>query len=258
MLRVQSALLVICVWAQPIAAETPQEKGVRIATEVDVFNNGFQGESSDMTMVLINAHGDQTKRTMKSETMEVSGDGDKSLITFTSPADVDGTKMLTWTYKTKNDDQWIYLPAFKRVRRISSRNKSGAFMGSEFAYEDLGSQEVEKYSYTWLRDERVDGRECWVMERVPKDSRSGYSKQVVWTDKAYHQAVKIDFYDRKGELLKTFTLSAFEAFGKYWRPGLIAAKNHQTKKQSTLAWTQRSFGIAPDAARFTKDKLEDW
>ena len=131
-------------------------------------------------------------------------------------------------------------------------------MGSEFAYEDLGSQEVEKYGYTWLRDEAYNGRDCWVTERVPKDKRSGYSKQRVWTDKQYQQAVKIDFYDRKGELLKTFTLSAFKQFGKYWRPGVIEAKNHQTRKQSTLTWTARQFGVSPKAARFTKDQLTDW
>ena len=131
-------------------------------------------------------------------------------------------------------------------------------MGSEFAYEDLGSQEVEKYGYTWVQDETYNGRDCWVTERVPKDKRSGYSKQRVWTDKAYQQAVKIDFYDRKGELLKTFTLSGFEQFGKYWRPGVIEAENHQTRKRSTLTWTARTFGISPEASRFTKDKLTDW
>ena len=92
MARLSLALLIFFQGNSIVLAESPQDKGLRIATEVEAFNNGFLGEKSDMTMVLINAHGDKTTRTMKSETMEVPGDGDKSLITFTSPADVDGTK----------------------------------------------------------------------------------------------------------------------------------------------------------------------
>ena len=240
------------------AQETPQEKGLRIATETDKFNEGYAGETSQMEMVLINAHGDETTRKMDSKVLEQSNDGDRSIITFLSPADVKGTKMLTWTHKKENDDQWLYLPSLKRVKRISSRNKSGAFMGSEFAYEDLGSQEVEKYTYKWLRDEKIDGRPSWVMERVPTDKRSGYSKQVYWVDQEYRQATKIDFFDRKGEILKTFTFEGYTQYGKYWRPTKIEAVNHQTKKRSRLTWQGRKLGTAPPKDAFSKDALEDF
>ena len=241
-----------------VLAERPEEKGLRISKEADAFNEGYGGESSTMKMVLINAHGDETVRKMESKALEMKDDGDRSIITFLWPNDVKGTKMLTWTHKEGNDDQWLFLPSLNRVKRISSRNKSGAFMGSEFAYEDLGSQEIEKYTYKWLRDEKMGERNHWVIERTPVDKRSGYSRQVVWMDQEYRQATKIDFFDRKGELLKTFTMEGYTAFGKYWRAAVIEAINHQTRKRSRLTWTERQVGKAPNPDAFSKDALEDF
>ncbi len=194
---------------------------------------------------------------MSSKILEGQDDGDKSIITFLWPADVKDTRMLTWTHKTSNDDQWLYLPSLKRVKRISSRNKSGSFMGSEFAYEDIGSQEIEKYMYRYLRDESVGARQTQVIERIPVDKRSGYSKQVVWMDTTYNQAVKIDFYDRKSELLKTFTFSGFNQHGGYWRADKIEASNHQTRKKSVLEWSGRVLGQSVEADDFSKDSLQD-
>ena len=131
-------------------------------------------------------------------------------------------------------------------------------MGSEFAYEDLGSQEVEKYTYKWLRDEELNGRKQWVVERFPTDKRSGYSKQVTWIDQEYRQVQKIDFFDRKGELLKTFVFEGYAQFGKYWRAQKIEALNHQTKKKSRLTWNDRKMGTAPPKDAFSKDALEDF
>ena len=112
------------------------QKGLEIMTKADKANSGFLGETSEMHMTLINAHGDKVERKMNSKITETESDGDKSIFTFQWPADVKGTKMLTWTHKKGNDDQWLYLPALKRVKRITSRNKTGSFMGSEFSYEE--------------------------------------------------------------------------------------------------------------------------
>jgi len=258
MIRIVMGLILVMALNPALASETSEAKGLRIAQESDKFNQGFAGETSTMEMVLINAHGDETVRKMDSKVLEQLDDGDRSIITFQWPNDVKGTKMLTWTHKKENDDQWLYLPSLKRVKRISSRNKSGAFMGSEFAYEDLGSQEVEKYTYKWLRDEELNGRKQWVVERFPTDKRSGYSKQVTWIDQEYRQVQKIDFYDRKGELLKTFAFEGYAQFGKYWRAQKIEALNHQTKKKSRLTWNDRKMGTAPPKDAFSKDALEDF
>src|SRR4030095_1800308 len=98
--------------------------------------------------------------------------------------------MLTFTHKRGDDDQWLYLPAVKRVKRISSKNKSGSFMGSEFAYEDRASAELEKWSYKLLAETALQGRPCWQLERVPVDRNSGYSRQGGAMGKAYRKPLR--------------------------------------------------------------------
>jgi hypothetical protein len=242
---------------RPAAAETPEQKGLRIATESDKANAGFVSERASMTMELVNAHGDSTTRKMVLETLEGKDDGDRSRSVFEWPADVKGTKMLTWTHKKGDDDQWLYLPAIKRVKRISSNNKSGSFMGSEFAYEDLSSQEVEKYRYKFLSDAKERGRDCWQIERIPVDKNSGYARQIVWTDKEYQQPLRIDYYDRKNELLKTAVFSGHQRYGKLWRIGKIEVTNVQTKKRSSLVWANRQLGTKLASEAFESTSMED-
>ena len=158
MKKILITLAVVLSQVTAFSADDPAKKGFDIMQKAEVFNNGFLGESSSMEMILINAHGDKVERKMDSKIKETNGDGDKSIITFKWPADVKGTKMLTWTHKKGNDDQWLYLPALKRVKRITSRNKTGSFMGSELSYEDLGSQEVEKYTYKYIKDNTLNKR----------------------------------------------------------------------------------------------------
>ncbi len=148
-------------------AQSAEEKGLEIAKAADAYDLGFTDFTANMVMTLKNKKGETSTRLIRIRTLEVEGDGDKSLSIFDEPADVKGTKMLTYSHGLKPDDQWLYLPALKKIKRISSRNKSGPFMGSEFAFEDLGSQEVEKYSYKYLRNEACGEWECYVIERYP-------------------------------------------------------------------------------------------
>jgi hypothetical protein len=111
-------------------------------------------------MLLADRHGERSRRDLRIRVLETPGDGDKLLFIFDSPPDVRGTLMLTHSHGSRPDDQWLYLPAFGRVKRIASANKPGPFMGSEFAYEDLASQEVDKYGYRWLREEPCGPRQC--------------------------------------------------------------------------------------------------
>jgi outer membrane lipoprotein-sorting protein len=138
-------------------AQTPEERGLEIATQVQAQDDGFIDSQSAMTMTLINRSGKKSSRRIRSRVLEVPGDGDKSMSIFDEPADVKGTASLTHSHAVEADEQWLYLPALKRVKRISSKNKSGPFMGSEFAFEDISSQEVDKYSYKYLGDDALDG-----------------------------------------------------------------------------------------------------
>ncbi|MCB0377878.1 MAG: outer membrane lipoprotein-sorting protein [Bdellovibrionales bacterium] len=239
-----------------VSSQAHADRGLEIMKKAEEFNNGFVGESSTMEMVLVNAHGDKVERKMNSKVQEVSDDGDKSIITFLWPADVKGTKMLTWSHKTENDDQWLYLPALKRVKRITSTNKTGSFMGSEFSYEDLGSQEVEKYTYTFKGEKDIKGRKAWVIERKSTDKNSGYGKQVVHLDKEYQNPLQIGYFDRKMELLKVAEFSNYKKYGKYWRASKIEMKNVQTKKKSILEWKNRKLNQKFSDADFNQNRLK--
>lgn len=238
-------------------AESPVEKGLAIAREAEIRDQGFQDFTADMRMVLKNRNGQESIRTIRIRTLEVDGDGDKSLSIFDDPRDVKGTAFLTHSHKRGDDDQWLYLPALKRVKRISSRNKSGSFMGSEFSYEDIASQEVEKYTYIWLRDEMYDGRQCFVSEQYPVDrENSGYTRQVIWLDKAQYRPLKIEYYDRKNTLLKTLNVKHYQQYlGKFWRADEMYMLNHQSGKSTALYWTRYQFRTGLTDDDFNKNSL---
>jgi outer membrane lipoprotein-sorting protein len=240
-----------------VMAESPEAKGLAIAVEDDKRDNGFGDFTSNMVMILKNRQGETSSRYIRNKTLEVEGDGDKSLIIFDKPRDVKGTALLNFTHKTGNDDQWLFLPALKRVKRISSSNKSGSFMGSEFAYEDITSQEVEKYNYKWIRDETLEGKECFLFERYPVYKNSGYTRQVVWLDKEEYRIYKIDFYDRKNALLKTQTNKGYQQYlDRYWQPDEMFMQNHQTGKSTLLTWSDYKFRTGLKGKNFNRNSLK--
>ena len=221
---------------------TPEDRGLEIAQEMDRRDTGFGDTKAILEMRLLNKHGETSSREMSMRTLEGAGEGDKTLIVFDEPRDVKGTAFLSFTKKVGPDDQWLFLPALERVKRISSSNKSGPFVGSEFAYEDLSSQEVEKYSYRYLADEEFESTPCYVIERYPVDPKSGYTKQIVWVDKGEFIPRKIDFYDRKDELLKTLVFSEYHQYlDHFWRANLMVMENHQTGKSTELEWNDYAF-----------------
>ncbi len=250
-------LLILLGLSLNVAAQTPEEKGLEIAVEADRRDTGFHDSTASMKMLLRNKQGDESSRDIRVRTLEQENDGDKSLTIFDSPADVKGTAFLSFTHKSGPDDQWLYLPALKRVKRIASRNKSGPFMGSEFAYEDLSSQEVEKYTYKYLRDESCDGLECFVIERDPVDKYSGYTRQVVWIDKTEYRPQKIVYYDRKNSLLKTLTFNDYQQFlDRYWRAHDMFMVNHQTGKSTRLTWRNYKFKTGLTERDFNRNVLK--
>lgn len=238
-------------------AETAEEKGLRIAIESDKKDEGFQDSQSSMTMTLKNKRGDTSVRELRVKAFEVHDDGDKSLVIFDTPKDQRGTALLSFTHKVGYDDQWLYLPALKRVKKISSRNKSGPFVGSEFSFEDMSSQEVEKYTYKYLRDEVIDGKDCYVLERYPVDKNSGYTRQISWMDKEELRVWKVDFYDRKKSLLKTLTNTDYKLYlDKYWRAHSANMINHQTGKSTQLVLKDIAFQTGLEDKDFNKNSLK--
>jgi len=241
------------------SASTPEAQGKAIAIEADERDFGFGDMEVEIEMILRNAHGQEIKRSQRNKTLEVADKnvGDKSLIVFDNPRDVKGTAFLTFSKILEPDDQWLYLPSLKRVKRISSKNKSGPFVGSEFAYEDISSQEVDKYNYKYLRKEPCGKMECFVIERYPAYKHSGYTKQISWVDAKEFRPIKIDFYDRKSELLKTLTHEGYKQYlGKYWRADKFIMKNHQTGKSTEISWKNYRFRTGLKDSEFTKANLK--
>ncbi len=223
-------------------AQIAEQRGLKIAEDAKAYDQGFGDFTANMKMTLSSKNGDVSVRNIRIKTLEVTGDGDKSMSIFDHPADVKGTAMLTWSHGLKADDQWLFLPAIKRVKRINSRNKSGPFMGSEFAFEDLGSQEIEKYTYKFLKEEACGDWQCYKIERTPAYKYSGYTKQIAWIDKEAYRLVKVDFYDRKSEKLKTLEAENFKQYlGHYYRPGKMTMTNHFNGKITVLEWENYAF-----------------
>ncbi|MEM9706622.1 MAG: outer membrane lipoprotein-sorting protein [Pseudomonadota bacterium] len=238
---------------------TPEaQKGYQIAALSDRSDRGFGDSEVEATMVLRNASGQTAERRLTITTLEKAdeGVGDKSLVVFESPRDVEGTALLSHAKILSPDDQWLYLPALKRTKRIASANKSGPFVGSEFAFEDFTLIELNKFTYSYQRAEDVNGRMADVIERFPRYERSGYTKQVAWIDQEDRQPRKIEFYDRKGALLKTLTLSDYRQYGVIWRAHRFEMVNHQTGKETDMVYGDYYFGSDLAENDFVKGVLE--
>lgn len=235
-------------------AQDKSLSGLEIAKKAEFEDAGFGSSIVELKMTLKNKNGQVSTREMTTSTLELTSDGDKSLILFNTPKDIKGTSTLTYTHKIGSDDQWLYLPSIKRVKRISSSNKSGPFMGSEFAYEDLSSQEIEKYSYTYLEEKG----ELLIVEQDPVDPKSGYTRRVVSynKDKGY-RIESIEFYDRKNALLKTLTYSDYKLYkNKFWRAGVFNMVNLQTNKETRLEFSDYNFDADLSDEDFTQVALK--
>ncbi len=249
-----ASLLLVTPLAQ---AETDEEKGLAIAKESKVRGDGWGDMKSEMLMILRNSQGQESVREIRLQSLEMADDGDKSLSIFDKPLDVKGTAFLSFSHIKGADDQWLYLPALKRVKRIASRNKSGPFMGSEFSFEDLSSFEIEKYTYKYLRDEPCGDETCFVVEQYPLDKNSGYTRRVVWIDQSEYRLQKVEFYDRKNSALKTLTYHDYVLYlEKFWRPGMMKMENLQSKKGTDLKWNNYEFKTGLSEKDFNKNSLK--
>ena len=238
-------------------AETAEEKGRSIMEEFERRDTGWRDMQAGMQMILRNAQGQESIREIRMKSLEQENDGDKSLTIFDQPRDVKGTAFLSFSHIDRADDQWLYLPALGRVKRISSRNKSGPFMGSEFSYEDMGSFEIDKYTYKFIGEEPCGDLTCYVVENYPVEKTSGYKRRISWVDTNEYRMQKLDFYDRKNSLLKTLNFVNYQQYiGQYWRADRMEMTNHQNGKSTTLAWKGYRFQEGLNERDFNKNALK--
>ena len=202
------------------------------------ITSGYGSSVSNTTMILKNKMGEENIRKMKIQKLENSN-GDKSLINFLYPLDIKNTKLLSYEKIGSDDKQWLYLPALKRVKRISSRNKSGSFMASEFSYEDISSQNYKNYTYNGeaLKVD-IKGESYYKITRIPKNKNSGYSKQIIFVDTDRFLASHGEYYDKQNRLLKKVQFKEYRQIDGIYRVKKIIMDNVQNKKSSTLIWDE--------------------
>lgn len=236
-------------------------RGLEISMRMRSAQEGFIGEAARMQMIITDAHNNQVTREMNNFVKEVASEGDKSLLVFLTPADVKDTKLLTWSRREGDDDQWLFLPSMRRVRRISSSNRSSSFLGSEFTFEDLTGQEVERYQHHFLREDTFNEEPVYVIRRSPKGS-SAYSFQDLFVSKSKLIPLRVDYYNRREELFKQALSDQIESYtlasGKQiWRANRIVMENLQTKKSSEFLWLERKLNVEHPDIMFTQAALSD-
>jgi len=249
-----AVMLMTAVYAAQAADDT---QGFDIAARSDRTDLGFADSEVELQMVLRNAAGQESTRALRIATLEKPDEsvGDKSLVIFDTPRDIEGTALLSHAKILDPDDQWLYLPALKRVKRISSSNKSGPFVGSEFAFEDFTAIELNKFDYTYVGEVPCGDLTCDVLERTPRYENSGYTKQVSWVDQTDFQIRKVEFYDRRGDLLKVLEMSDFRNYEGIWRAHKLSMSNVQTNKQTDLLYGDYSFDTGLAENDFVKGRL---
>lgn len=234
----------------------PALNGYDLEVKQDHMQSKYIGEIREMTLTLINAQGKESVRKLVFEGFEGIARHDKTRVTFTYPADMKGATLLTHENGEGDDDQWLYLPAVKRTKRIASSNQSGSFMGSEFSYEDLVVRQLDKYNFRYLGDETIEGKDCYVVERIPKNKKSGYSRVVRWRMKDNLQELRTDYYDRKGELLKRRMMFGHHLIDGYWRVTKIEVSNFQTNKKSRLTFDDVKLKLQLPEEHFSTQALD--
>jgi outer membrane lipoprotein-sorting protein len=187
-----------------------------------------------LEMTLINKRNRKRVRTVLSYSKDYGNDK-KTIMYFEKPADVKGTGFLSYEYDepSKEDDRWLYLPALKKVRRISGSSKNDYFMGTDFTYDDMGDRSVDEDTHQLLREEALEGHSCWVVESVAKDKSYMYSKKIGWVRKDSLIATKVEFYDRRGTLIKTLTVPVQEKVNGFWT-ALKMVMDNTSKEHKTL------------------------
>ncbi len=194
-----------------------------------VYNNPTGDDmQGNLTMTLVNSRGEQRVRSLK-QFVKDEGEVEKKIMFFLSPADVRNTSFMNWSYTDeRNDDQWIYLPALRRTRRISSDSKSDYFMGSDFTYDDLGDRHPNQDNHKLLREETINGKVCYVVESTPKEDDYMYSKTISWVMKDNFLGIKREFYDEREKLLKVLSIKNYEKIDGFWT--ILGTEMHNVQR----------------------------
>jgi len=202
-------------------------------------------EEETLVMRLVSKTGAVKERRLVRYTLTGPDNLNKILVRFLAPRSVENTGLLTWEAPNGDDDQWLYLPATKKVKRVAASGKSQRFMGTDFAYEDMQPESIRLHRYQLLGSESIDGQDCHVIEAVPATDRqaadSGYSKRKLWVRKDNYFTVKREYSDRKGKLEKVGTeRKLVQVSGTVWRATELEMHDLEAGTRTILVVEQRA------------------
>ncbi len=234
--------------------------GEEVMLKLDQRDEG-QDQVSRSLQILINRRGQERKRSsiyIKKNYKGQEGFDTKTVIFILSPPQVKGTAFMSWSYlqDDKDDDQWLYLPALRKVRRLSASEKEDSFMGTDFTYDDMGDRKVEEDLHKLLRSETLDGKECYVVESVPKKKGYMYSKKETWVVRDEWIPLRVEYYDRKKRHLKTLTYGGWKELKGVWVVGRMEMANHQTKHRTVLTMSDTVVNAGVDENTFRERALK--
>ena len=239
---IRMTISLICLILLSAGPGHAEPTGRDIMVKVDEVDNSRDAVMSSMMVI---ERGDlKLVRRMESRTKQYgeSLKDERTLIRFVEPADVHDTAYLTWSYDDpeREDDMWVYLPAESLVRRISGGGKKGAFMRSDLANEDIEDRAVDDDEHTLKGEEEVSGVACYVIESVPRPELkkdTNYSKRVQFIRKDLYLPARIDYYDKRGKLLKTATFGGYKQIDGIWT---VTRFLYETPRRKTRTLFQRS------------------
>ena len=255
-------LLFLAGLAAPVASFAASDgaaRGLAIAQESERRDAGWRDSTVAVTMVLQDRRGQTRERKLRLSMQEKPGNaGDKTLTVFDSPPDMAGTLFLSHSVVGADDKLWLYLPSLKRVKRISSANKTGAFFGSEFTYEDISAPEIGKFTYNYTGNKPCGRLTCFVVERYPAYRNSGYRTLVTYFDTSEYRPQRIEYLDRSGKLTKVLTFSGYKRYsGRFWRAQTMTMQSKKTGKTTILRYGTYGFGRGLNDAYFSQGNLRN-
>lgn len=261
--RILCSLLALTASFAAAAPAAPAKKALTAREIMDKTEelHKCKSEIEFQSMLLVDKGGNQEKRSVRRYNWDQSDKETKYLIVFLEPKDVKGTTLLTWQHTGATDDQWLHLPAAgKKLQRIAKGSKKGAFMGTDFTYEDLSAEDTDDYDYAILKEEDVEGQKCWVIESKPKTEEakkeSGYGRRVVSVRQDIYFPVKIEFYNQRDKHVKTQYFQEIEKVsGTIYRAKKALMDNLKDEHKTYVLVTQREINGKIDQSLFTEESV---
>jgi hypothetical protein len=251
------AFLCLSLASLPVYAQT----GLALMQQYqDLHEVASQYTRSSMT--LVNNKGRKRERIMQTYEKKSASGENRSLLKFLSPKKIANVGLLTWQHSGEiDDDQWLYLPASKRVKRIASAGKKNPFMGSDLSFEDMQGEDLQAHTYKVLGEEEIDGQTCWKIEALPatkKEARaSAYGKRLIWLRKDITYPLKMAFYNRRDGLMKEASYSELEQIdGSVWRHNKSVMSTLKKKTSTVILIVERQIGLSIDENQFNQQALK--